>query len=107
MAGQSGYQAYYYGNNSGKFRYSPASECCRTAKSAVAAATATTPGAAATAGAGGTGGAGGHRSVTVNIDRLVERLEIHTTTLQQGTAQVRRMIEDALLQAVNDVTLAL
>lgn len=49
---------------------------------------------------------GAVRNITVNIDKLVERLEVHTTTLSEGTEKVKEAIEQALLSAINDTNLA-
>lgn len=46
------------------------------------------------------------RNVTISIDRLVERFEIHTTNLQGDLSRVKDMVTDVLLSAVNDVNLA-
>lgn len=46
------------------------------------------------------------RNVTISIDRLVERFEIHTTNLQGDLSRVKDMVADVLLSAVNDVNLA-
>ena len=54
----------------------------------------------------GSDGGGKIRNVTVNVDRLVERLEIHTTNLREGADRVREMVTEALLGALNDVNLA-
>lgn len=47
---------------------------------------------------GGTGGGG--KTVTTNIGTLVGTIEIHTTTLQEGAAEVKRLVTQALLEAV-------
>lgn len=46
------------------------------------------------------------KNITVNIEKLVERFEIHTTNLQGDIARVKDMVSDALLSALNDVNLA-
>lgn len=63
-----------------------------------------TPGGATVAGTtygggGGTGGGSG-KTVTTNIGTLVGTIEIHTTTLQEGAAEVKRLVTQALLEAV-------
>ena len=47
------------------------------------------------------------KNVTVNIEKLVERFEIHTTNLQGDIARVKDMVSEALLSALNDVNLAM
>ena len=47
------------------------------------------------------------KNVTVNIEKLVERFEIHTTNLQGDIARVKDMVSEALLSALNDVNLAI
>ena len=63
-----------------------------------------TPGGATVAGTtyGGGGGTGGRsgKTVTTNIGTLVGTIEIHTTTLQEGAAEVKRLVTQALLEAV-------
>jgi hypothetical protein len=50
---------------------------------------------------GGSGSGGGSRkTVTTNIGTLVGTIEIHTTTLQEGAAEVKRLVTQALLEAV-------
>ena len=57
---------------------------------------------------GASSGSGGKiKSVTVNIERLVERFEIHTTNLQGDISRVKDMVSEALLSALNDVNLAM
>lgn len=46
------------------------------------------------------------KNVTVNIEKLVERFEIHTTNLQGDISRVKDMVSEALLSALNDVNLA-
>lgn len=61
-----------------------------------------------TVASGGTSSEGGKvRNVTVNIERLVERFEIHTTNLQGDISRVKDMVSEALLSALNDVNLAM
>lgn len=47
------------------------------------------------------------KNVTVNVERLVERFEIHTTNLQGDISRVKDMVSEALLSALNDVNLAM
>lgn len=46
------------------------------------------------------------RSVTVNVGKLVERLEVHATTMSEGADRLREMVTEALLGALNDANLA-
>ena len=67
-----------------------------------------TGGTLGTVASGGTSSEGGKvRNVTVNIERLVERFEIHTTNLQGDISRVKDMVSEALLSALNDVNLAM
>ena len=56
---------------------------------------------------GGNGGSGKIRNITVNVDKLVERFEIHTTNLSEDLGKVKDMVGEALLSALNDVNLAM
>lgn len=61
-----------------------------------------------TVASGGTSSEGGKvRNVTVNVEKLVERFEIHTTNLQGDISHVKDMISEVLLSALNDVNLAM
>lgn len=62
----------------------------------------------ATASSGGNSdsGAGKIRNVTINIDKLVERIELHTATISEGTEQIKERVLEALLGALNDTQLA-
>ena len=55
---------------------------------------------------GGSGKGGTIRNITVNVDRLVERFEVHTTNLTEDLGKVKDMVSAALLSALNDVNLA-
>lgn len=52
-------------------------------------------------------GTGRISNVTITIDRLVERFEIHTTNLQGDLSRVRDMVAEALISAVNDAQTAM
>ena len=54
--------------------------------------------------AGTTGGS--IRNITISIDKLVERLEVHTTTLKEGASEIKALVSECLMEAVNDVTIA-
>ena len=51
------------------------------------------------------GGGSGH-SVTVNVEKLIDRFEIHTTNLREDMGRVKEMVSEALLSALNDTNLA-
>lgn len=53
------------------------------------------------------GGGQGVKNISVTIDKLVEKFEIHTTNLQGDVTKVKEMVGEALLSALNDVSLAL
>ena len=63
-------------------------------------------------GAGGTGGGSGSdgggkiRNITINIDKLVERFEIHSSTVGESTEKVKAVILETLMGALNDTELA-
>lgn len=73
--------------------------------------TVTTPdptgGSLGTVGGGKSEGGGKIRNITVNVDKLVERFEIHTTNLSEDLGKVKDMVGEALLSALNDVNLAM
>ena len=62
----------------------------------------------ATASSGGSSdsGAGKIRNVTINIEKLVERIELHTATISEGTEQIKERVLEALMGALNDTQLA-
>lgn len=57
-------------------------------------------------GSSASSGSGQIRNITVTIDKLVEKFEIHTTNLTEDAGRVRDMVSAALLDALNDVNLA-
>ncbi len=62
---------------------------------------------ATTSGSGtGDGGSGKIRNVTINIEKLVERIELHTATISEGTEQIKERVLEALMDALNDTQLA-
>lgn len=61
-------------------------------------------GSSAAASAGGDGGK--IKNITIHIDKLIEKLELHTTTLTEGTEQMRERVLEALMGALNDTQLA-
>lgn len=60
-------------------------------------------------GTAGTGqvGSGSIRNISIRVDKLVERFEIHTTNLTEDAGKIRDLVSDALLSALNDVNLAM
>lgn len=66
-----------------------------------------TGGSLGTATGGKTDGGGKIRNITINVDRLVERFEVHTTNLSEDLGKVKDMVSEALLSALNDVNLAI
>lgn len=58
-------------------------------------------------GGGKSDGSGKIRNITVNVDKLVERFEIHTTNLSEDLGKVKEMVGETLLSALNDVNLAM
>ena len=64
-------------------------------------------------GAGGTGGngpgsdgGGKIKNITINIEKLVERFEIHSATVGESAEQVKTAMLEALMGALNDTQLA-
>ena len=57
----------------------------------------------------GSGSDGGSkiRNITVNIDKLVERFEIHSATVDESTEKVKAVILETLMGALNDTQLAM
>lgn len=45
------------------------------------------------------------QSLTINITKLVESLNVQTTNLTEGTAKIKELVSKALLEAVNDANL--
>lgn len=43
------------------------------------------------------------QNLTINITKLVEKLEVSTTNMVEGASKVKEMVSKALLEAVNDV----
>lgn len=57
-------------------------------------------------GSGGDSGTGKIRNVTINIEKLVERIELHTSALTESTERIREQVAEALMGALNDTQLA-
>lgn len=55
---------------------------------------------------GGGGGSSSARHITINVSKLVEKLEVHTTSLQSDPSQLQTLITNVLLNSLNDVNLA-
>lgn len=67
-----------------------------------------TAGATASKNTGGSSDSGGKiKNVSIHVDKLVERLEIHTANLQESAERVKDVVAQALLSALNDTNLAL
>lgn len=46
------------------------------------------------------------KNITINVDRLVERIEIHTANMKEGAERIKDVVAEALLSALNDTNLA-
>ena len=67
-----------------------------------------TAGATASKKTGGSSDSGGKiNNVSIHVDKLVERLEIHTANLQESAERVKDVVAQALLSALNDTNLAM
>lgn len=67
-----------------------------------------TAGATASKKTGGSSDSGGKiKNVSIHVDKLVERLEIHTANLQESAERVKDVVAQALLSALNDTNLAM
>lgn len=55
----------------------------------------------------GEGGADKIKNITINIEKLVERFEIHTATVGESAEQVKAVILETLTGALNDTQLAI
>ncbi|MBD5217636.1 MAG: phage tail tape measure protein [Bacteroidales bacterium] len=58
-------------------------------------------------GSSGSDGGGKIRNITINIDKLVERFEIHSTTMGESAEQIKAVILQTLMGALNDTQLAM
>lgn len=58
-------------------------------------------------GTGGASNASGLRNVTIHIGKLVESLTVQTTNLSSDTSEIKALITETLLSAVNDANLAI
>lgn len=67
----------------------------------------TLSGASGTSGSGsGSDGGGKINNITINIDKLVERFEIHSATVGESAEKVKAVILETLMGALNDTQLA-
>ena len=57
-------------------------------------------------GSGSGSGSGGIKNITINIDKLVERFEIRSETVGESSEQVKAIIVETLMGALNDTQLA-
>ena len=55
----------------------------------------------------GASGSGKITNVTINLQKLIERFEVNTTTLSESTDRVRDIITQTLLDALNDSAMAI
>ena len=55
----------------------------------------------------GSDGGGKIRNITINIDKLVERFEVHSATVGESTEKVKAVILETLMGALNDTQLAM
>ena len=57
--------------------------------------------------AGVTSGISGHKptNITITIQKLIEKLEINSTTMTEGTSKLKDMVSEAIIMAVNDINL--
>ena len=68
----------------------------------------TLSGASGTGGKGsGSDGGGRIRNITINIDKLVERFEIHSATVSESSEKVKAVILETLMGALNDTQLTM
>lgn len=58
------------------------------------------------AGTSGRDGGGKIKNITINIEKLVERFEIHSATVGESAEQVKAAMLEALMGALNDTQLA-
>lgn len=59
-----------------------------------------------TASRGTSGAADKIRNITINVERLVDKFEVHTATLTESAERVRETVTEVLLSALNDTQLA-
>lgn len=68
----------------------------------------TLSGASGTSGKGsGSDGGGKIKNITINIEKLVERFEIHSASVGESTEKVKAVILETLMGALNDTQLAI
>lgn len=68
----------------------------------------TLSGASGTSGKGsGSDGGGKIKNITINIEKLVERFEIHSASVGESTEKVKAVILETLMGALNDTHLAI
>lgn len=46
------------------------------------------------------------KNITINVERLVDKFEVHTATMAEGAERVKEAVTEALLSALNDTQLA-
>ncbi|MDR0872167.1 MAG: phage tail tape measure protein [Prevotellaceae bacterium] len=52
------------------------------------------------------GKAGKIKNINITIDKVIEKFEIRTTSVKESTADIRKMVADAIIESINDVNLA-
>lgn len=53
----------------------------------------------------GSGGGAGVKNISIKIDRLIDKFEIHTTNLNESASRIKEVVMQALTSAVNDINL--
>jgi len=48
----------------------------------------------------------GPKNITINIEKLIEKSEIHTTNIDQGFDQLEDRLKEVLMTAINDGQIA-
>jgi hypothetical protein len=61
-----------------------------------------TPQDSLSAGLAGISGAKGEKSIVINIDKLIEKIEIKATTIREGAEDIKRQVTEAIMSALND-----
>jgi len=54
-----------------------------------------------------TGGGKSVKNITVNIQKLVESISVNSTTLKEGLGDIQRMVEEALIRAIQGSEIAI
>ncbi len=43
-----------------------------------------------------------HTQITINIDKLIEKIEMHTTTITEGAGNIKEILTKAIIETIND-----